>query len=162
MKKLLFVFVAALCFSFTAKAQLILGGGIGFGTTSDNKFSVYIAPEVGYHVSNYFSVGGKLSYQSGNNVFGIDPYVRGHFFKPAGLIRVMATVHAPFKFASNYFSCGCYFQPGISIRVANKARLELHVGAFGWGKVQSGDYVKSGWEAVVNGNTVTLGVVFDI
>lgn len=162
MKKIILLIALLGCFCFKAEAQWYLGGGIGFGTGSRNQLTVYIAPEVGYHFTHYFTLGGRLSYLSEYNQFGVDPYVRMDLIKPSSPVRVLAYLHAPFKFANNYYSCGVYLQPGISIRVGTNVRLECRAGAFGWGSVTTGTTKISGWEATVNGNNVAVGVVFSL
>jgi len=161
--KRILLFVALLgCFCFKAEAQWILGGSLGFGTSSGSQFSLYIAPEVGYHVTNNFTVGGRMSYRSGSNQFGLDPYVRWDVLKPESPVRILASFHAPMRFASDYFSYGFYLQPGISVSLGGNARLECHIGAFGWGAVSSGGYRTSSWQATVDSNNVSVGVVFSI
>jgi len=145
-----------------ARAQLCVGGGIGFGQGSDGKLTVNISPEVSYYVSNSFALGGRLSYYSGDNRFTVDPYIRWHMLKPSRIVRILATVHAPVAFASEYSSYGFYFQPGISFRLGSNVRLECHVGAFGWGSVKYADRTYSGWEARINSSNITFGVVFSI
>lgn len=159
MRKLLILAALLSLLSFTSRAQLYLGGGLGFGKGPENQFAIYIAPEVGCHLTGNFTLGGKLSYLSGWNRFGVDPYVRWNFLKPQSPVRILATVHAPLKFAPDYFSYGFYMQPGISVRLSQSVRLECHVGAFGWGSAKSGSTTVSGWEATINSNTITVGVV---
>jgi len=162
MKKIILLIALLGCFCFKAEAQWIFGGGFGFGASSSSNFSLYIAPEVGYRVTNNFTVGGRMSYRSGYNQFGLDPYIRWDMFKPESPVRILASFHAPMRFASDYFSYGFYFQPGISVGLGGKARLECHIGAFGWGSVTSGDIRTSSWQATVNSNNVSVGVVFSI
>jgi len=162
MKKLLLVIIAVVSVAFPARGQLYLGGGIGFGSDSQNKFMVRIAPEIGYWVNNTLTVGGRLSYQSGNNVFGVDPYIRLNILNYDSPIRLLATGHVPMTFASQYFSCGVFLQPGLSIRVSDSARLEFHIGNFGWRTTNSNGFIRSGWEATVNGNNISIGVVVGV
>jgi len=162
MKRILLLMILFVGACYSADAQWYFGGGLGFGKGSEGQFSVYIAPEAGYYLTNSLTVGGKLSYYSGYNQFGIDPYARWNFLKPTSPVRILATVHAPLKFASDYFSYGFYLQPGISIALGAKARLECHVGAFGWGSVKSGNISVSSWDATISSDNVTLGVVFAI
>jgi len=162
MKKIILLIALMGFLSMKAEAQWYLGGGLGFGTGPNNQFSIYVAPEVGYHFTNSFTIGGNLSYRSGYNIFGVDPYLRWHILKPESAVRIIASIHAPLKFASDYFAYGFFVQPGISIRVAPTARLECHVGAFGWGSATSGATKYSGWEASVNSNNISVGVVFAI
>ncbi len=162
MKKIILIIALLACFSAKSQAQWYLGGGIGFGTGSQNQLTVYVAPEVGYHFTNYFTLGGRLSYRSEYNQFGVDPYARMNILKPTSPVRILAYVHSPFKFANDYFSYGFYLQPGISINLGGNAWLECRAGAFGWGSVTYGSSRASGWEATVNGNNVAVGVVFSI
>lgn len=162
MKKIIIIVALLGFFCQKAEAQLILGGGLGFGTGPENQLSVYIAPEIGYYFTNYFALGTKLSYRSGYNQFGVDPYARFNILKPECPVRILATIHAPLKFASDYFSYGFYLQPGLSVRVAPTVRLECHVGAFGWGSVTYGSNKYSEWQASVNSNNISVGVVFSI
>jgi len=162
MKKILFAVIAILVFSVSSRAQWGFGGGFSLSVGSNEKLSVYVAPEVSYYFTNHFSLGTRLSYYSGNNSFGVDPYLRWNFLKPESVVRILATFHSPMSFTKDYFSYGVYFQPGISFRVGSNVRLECHIGTFGWGGTKSGEYNSAGWLFNISASTTSVGVVFTL
>ena len=71
----------------TEKSTLLLGGGVGFSSTSfsgGGSSSVFsLSPNIGYFFAENFAVGGMLDFQSGNgyNAWSIAPFVKGYFGK---------------------------------------------------------------------------------
>lgn len=160
-KFIIAVIAALLVGSTSANAQFYLGGGLGFGSTND-KFHISISPDLGYNLTNHFAVGGRLSYDSGVNRFGVTPYARLNILKRESLIRLMANLEAPFKWASNYSSRGIYLRPGLSVRVAPNIRIEGLFGYFGWGSVTSEGSTSNGWQYTIGSNSTSLGVVIGL
>lgn len=162
MRRIVLILVAALTCSVVSHAQLSLGGSFGLSNKVNGRFSVYIAPEISYSTSSYFTLGGRFIYRSGDDTFGVNPYLRWHIIGPSSPVRLLATIHAPMTFRQNYFGYGCYFQPGISIRLASTVFLQCHVGAFGWGGYKSAGQQHNKWSAVVNADNISVGIVFSI
>lgn len=159
-KKVIFriaVLAAALLFSYNAHAQLILGGNIGLSVAGDNRVGINIAPEVGYAINPYFTMGGLISYQSLYNTFGITPYVRTTPVSIKDIVRLHLSLTAPMRFAGSYQSYQLDVRPGISVRISGNVWIMAHIGAFGYEWVHNGAASSSGWIARVNGDTINIG-----
>lgn len=160
--RIVFAISLLLSVGTTVKAQIYVGGGLGFGVSQQEQLRIYIAPEVGWNVTNHFTLGGKLSYESGVNRFGLDPYVRLNILKRESVVRIMATVEAPFNWAKDYSSYGFFFRPGLSVRVSPTVRIEGHFGYFGWGSVTNYGATTQGWAYNISTNSINLGVVIGL
>lgn len=162
-RKLAAVF-AAIAISTCAQAQLYIGGHIGLTSGPNGTgLGVNIAPEVGYRVSNMFTVGGLVSYQSSISAFGVTPYGRLNAVTLGDRLRLFLEARVPFRFANDYQSYGFDIHPGIVFRIADRMSLMAHIGTFGYVYSRSSTQVLSnGWVARLDGNSITLGFCFDI
>lgn len=90
MKKLLFSLALVAGLGFVANAQtekstLLLGGGVGFSSTSisgGGSQSVFtLSPNVGYFFTDNFAAGAQftLASSSGTTIWSLAPFVRGYF-----------------------------------------------------------------------------------
>ena len=85
MKKVL-VFLFVVMAALSAKAQVYTGGSLAIWG-ADESFTFSVAPEVGYHLTDKWAVGGMLilQYAKANDVkvtgFAFSPYVRYTFFE---------------------------------------------------------------------------------
>ena len=161
MKRLIIVLLLMAGICTNAKAQWYFGGGFGFHAGSDSALYLNISPEAGYRFSDYFTAGGRLSYVSGYNRVGIDPYIRTYMLKRDCPVRIAMSVHTPVLLSREYTDYGIYIQPGISILTGANMRFECHFGAFGWGASRhNGMLTSSGWEASITGYNTSVGMLF--
>jgi len=163
MKRFLIILFLLAGISTNGMAQWYFGGSFGIHAGSNSPLSINIAPEAGYFISNNFTVGGRLSYTSYSNRFGIDPYARMYLLKNDSPVRLALSAHVPMYMGQGYFDYGFYLQPGISIATGPNLRFECHLGAIGWGASrQDGQLVSSGWQASISGTNTSVGVVFHL
>ena len=161
-KKILAV-MAAVMLAASARAQVFIGGNIGLSVGSGGSgVGINIAPEIGYHVNQYLTVGGLLSYQSRYNTFGATPYLRFNFVTIGDRVRLFVAATAPMRFAHEYRSFGANVRPGLTIRVAEKMALMVHVGTFGYQYVNSAGSISSGWIARLNSDNISVGFCIDL
>ncbi|NPD91333.1 porin family protein [Xylanibacter muris] len=95
MKKLMLM-IAFMAVTFSASAQVYIGGGIGFNSYKpyhhekadvDTKTTINLVPEIGYKLDDNMSIGLMLGYGHSkegdlkNDVFAIEPYIRYTFVK---------------------------------------------------------------------------------
>jgi hypothetical protein len=154
MKKIL-LSLAALALAATVKAQVWIGGEVGFTTNHTNgsdhsAIELNIAPDIGYSLSGNFSVAVALSYGHTNNgdgskygmpdmtlsnvnSYSIMPYTcytfakAGNFafFVISGLKHSIA--HAQ-GLESNFNKFGVFVIPAIAFSVSDKVTLASHIG----------------------------------
>lgn len=134
MKKALLV-IALVFMALTAKAQLYVGGAIGF-TSAGPAF--VLSPELGYDINDNMAVGGALGFEFGNGVFEFDiaPYFR-YYFADWGDVRFFAD--AQFEFAvvnvngaGTGTRWGVGIRPGIAFPVNDRFSLVAHVMQIGY------------------------------
>jgi len=148
MKKIfltLMVMVAAVA----ANAQVWVGGSLGFWNNGDAegyeqiKTSLEIAPEIGYDLSEDWSIAIGLEYalakpDKGDDVYGIgvNPYVRYNLLK-AGNFKFF--LDGGFEIAAidtgaddNYSAWGIGIKPGIAYSLNEKFSLVGHLGFLGY------------------------------
>lgn len=157
----IFLILALQFVPLMAGAQIYVGGHIGLATDGD-KLGVNLAPEVGYGVNQYLTVGGNISYHSLYNTFGVTPYARLHFLTLGNIARLYAEATAPMRFASGYQNYNLFLRPGVSLRLGDSVWLMATIGAFGYSWYNSGGVRSDGWYAKVDGNTVSIGFCFGI
>lgn len=161
MKRLIIVLLLLAGICSNARAQWYFGGGFGLHARSGSGLSLNISPEAGYRFSDFLTAGARLSYFSGYNSLGIDPYVRTYMLKRDSPIRLAMSVHTPVRVSRDCVDYGIYLQPGISVLTGGNMRFECHFGAFGWGGTrQNGMLASSGWDASITGYNTSVGVVF--
>ena len=143
---------AAVAVAATMNAQVYVGGGIGFQTTSqgDNTNTVIkLVPEIGYNLDENWAVGVALAYghtknsvETGGietsiktNVYGINPYARYTFAKfdkinlfVDGGLEYVHTKAGDNK--NNTFAIGV--KPGVAVNLNDKLSFVAHVGFLGY------------------------------
>lgn len=142
MKK--FLVILALSFmALTAKAQVYVGGGIGFDGAAANGQSTAvftINPEVGYNLDDNMAVGLGISlgFTDGVTVFSLDPYFR-YYFLDWGPLRLF--VDGNFNFTNTsvknaegaaHSTWGLGVLPGIAVPVNERWSVVGHVGRLGY------------------------------
>lgn len=155
-----FAIAALFCFisATGAKAQIILGGSIGFTPGRDGTgIGINLAPEIGYSFNDKIAAGGYISYQSRYNSFGITPYARWHFVGIGNRVRLFLCATAPMRFSSGYQSYGLNVRPGLTIRIADNVGIMAHIGTFGYNWEVSNNQMNSYWLARVNGDNISIG-----
>lgn len=140
MKKILLLTGLVLLFSFSARAQITLGGDISFSHNAREKLSSFsISPDIGYSIDDFF-VGVLLDFGQDRNVgegtvenhFGITPYVDYIFwtaeplsaFAEAGL--GISTVSDDGKPSS--LDWAPYLSLGVELEMAEHWSVQLVIG----------------------------------
>ena len=135
MKKLILL-IAAVAISFSAKAQLWAGGGIGFGVIANidgpSTVEFFVAPEVGYSLTNKLDVALEFDYglihanKATSHTVQVGPYVR---YTPFQWGRVSlfgeAAIHYLYSSAGALGRSGCNIQlrPGLLFDITDKWSL---------------------------------------
>ena len=151
MKKIMMT-LAAVCVAATMSAQVYVGGGVGFQTTSQDGNSetfFKLVPEIGYNLDENWAVGIAVGYgehkttlKSGNlkttakvKAFEIAPYARYTFAKfdkvnlfVDGTVDYLHTDNAGDK--NNTFSIG--LKPGVAVNLNDKLSFVAHAGFLGY------------------------------
>ena len=151
MKKIFF-FVLVAMMTMTVNAQVYVGGGVGFQTTSQDGNSetfFKLVPEIGYNLDENWAVGIAVGYgehkttlKSGNlkttakvKAFEIAPYARYTFAKfdkvnlfVDGTVDYLHTDNAGDK--NNTFSIG--LKPGVAVNLNDKLSFVAHAGFLGY------------------------------
>jgi len=144
MKKILMT-LAAVCVAATMNAQVYVGGGVGFGTTShdgNTKTSFKILPEIGYNLDENWAVGITFGYSQDKSyadvktkMFQVSPYVRYTFVKldkvnifVDGAVDYIHTAVDDAKV--NGFGIG--LKPGVAVNLNDKLSFVSHLGFLGY------------------------------
>ena len=151
MKKIFAVALVAMM-TLTVNAQVYVGGGVGFQTTSQDGNSetfFKLVPEIGYNLDENWAVGIAVGYgehkttlKSGNlkttakvKAFEIAPYARYTFAKfdkvnlfVDGTVDYLHTDNAGDK--NNTFSIG--LKPGVAVNLNDKLSFVAHAGFLGY------------------------------
>ena len=151
MKKI-FAFALVAMMTMTVNAQVYVGGGVGFQTTSQDGNSetfFKLVPEIGYNLDENWAVGIAVGYgehkttlKSGNlkttakvKAFEIAPYARYTFAKfdkvnlfVDGTVDYLHTDNAGDK--NNTFSIG--LKPGVAVNLNDKLSFVAHAGFLGY------------------------------
>lgn len=183
MKKLFLTLLVAVG-SLTASAQVYVGGSVGFWRDTDaNNTSLYIAPEVGYSLSDKWDLGLGLGYiytyegyetHAGDgikgNAFVVEPYGRWNYaeFGPVSLFLDMGFGIATFKTkgiddADTAWNIGV--KPGLKVSLAKQIDFVAHLGFLGYrGSDDDLDikvYGDDGFGFNFNSTSVTFGVYYN-
>ena len=154
MKKIL-LSLAALALAATVKAQVWIGGEVGFTTNHTNgsdhtAMELNIAPDIGYSLSGNFSVAIALGYShtsdvdgskygmtgmtlSNVNAFSINPYTCYTFVK-AGNFAFFVISGLKFRIAqaqgieNNFNQFSVTVIPAVAYSVSDKVTLASHIG----------------------------------
>ena len=151
MKKIFAVALVAMM-TMTVNAQVYVGGGVGFQTTSQDGNSetfFKLVPEIGYNLDENWALGIAVGYgehkttlKSGNlkttakvKAFEIAPYARYTFAKfdkvnlfVDGTVDYLHTDNAGDK--NNTFSIG--LKPGVAVNLNDKLSFVAHAGFLGY------------------------------
>lgn len=169
MKKIL-LFALVLVSAVAAKAQVYVGGELGFWHNNDEpkSTSFRIAPEVGYNFNENWAVGAVLGieYQKvGDNkatTFGISPYARYTYFQ-SGIVSLFvdggvdfAGVHADDE---TYTAFGIGFKPGVALNVTDNVSFVAHFGFLGYqtSDDEISEFVNKGFGFDFSGNKLSFG-----
>lgn len=174
MKKIfltLMVMVAAVA----ANAQVWVGGSLGFWNNGDaegsqTKTTFSIAPEVGYDLSEDWSIAIGLGYESAKpedgetvSAIAVNPYARYNILK-AGNFKFF--LDGGFEFGSvdtgeKYSTWGIGIKPGIAYSLNEKFSLVGHMGFLGYTDCDDeiGDLVQKGFGFSFD-NNISFGVYY--
>ena len=142
MKKL-FMTLAAAFVAVSMSAQVYVGGGLGFQSTShdgDSESFFTVVPEIGYSLDNNCAVGitlGYTNYKNEDTRFAIAPYYR-YGFAQLGKVNFFVDGTVYFEqykdksadLKTNTFGVG--LKPGASVNVSDKLTLATHFGFLGY------------------------------
>lgn len=160
MKKILIVTIALMLSAASAGAQVLIGGHIGFGTRADgNGLSLSLYPDISYRLNNNFVVGGQLSYRTGYNRLGVNPYLRCHL-KPFGtdVVTVFLSANLPCEFEGSASSVSLRLRPGFTVKVSENFYLVANIGYTGYTWTFNGRrLISSGWYSQFNQDSVNIG-----
>ncbi len=180
MKKL-FLMIAAAITAVSANAQVWMGGSLGFwnnsdATDGDIKTTFNISPEVGYNLSEDWSIAMAFSYEFAKydgdlDITGlsVNPYVRYNMVK-AGALSLF--LDGGFEIGSyeynsdyedkNYSAWGVGIKPGIAYSLNEDFCLVAHVGFLGYQDCDSkiANVIQRGF-GFKFANTLTFGVYYN-
>ena len=182
MKKIFAVALVAMM-SMAANAQVYLGGGIGFQTSSyDGNSETYftILPEIGYNLDENWAVGMTVGYGEARTkvdvlgvyvtdkvkTFQIAPYARYTFAKFSkvnlfvdGTVGYKHEDYAGIK--TNTFAIG--FKPGVAVNLNEKLSFVAHVGFLGYenDKVKDDDKSTNSFGIGLDGSNLNFGVYYN-
>lgn len=120
----------ALSFSFSAKAQFYLGGGIGGGYSSaSDSYVVNVTPEFGYSFNKRWDLGLEtgIGVTDGYAILSAVPYGR-YNFAIAGPVKFFAEARLAFKSIDGSFLFGFGLCPGITTSLNKKFSLGIRLG----------------------------------
>ena len=182
MKKIFAVALVAMM-TMTVNAQVYVGGGVGFQTTSQDGNSetfFKLVPEIGYNLDENWAVGIAVGYgehkttlKSGNlkttakvKAFEIAPYARYTFakfdkvnlFVDGGLDYVHTDVAGD---KTNSFAIG--LKPGVAVNLNDKLSFVAHVGFLGYqnDKVKGDDKSTNTFGLNLDGSNLSFGVYYN-
>ena len=171
MKKIMMT-LAAVAVAATMNAQVYVGGGVGFQTSSyDGNSETYfkIMPEIGYNLDENWAVGISVGYgetktkvkEEGITMtakvksFSVAPYARYTFAKfdkvnlfVDGGVEYVHTKSGDDK--NNQFAIG--LKPGVAVNLNDKLSFVAHVGFLGY------KYDKDDYEGAKAANTFGLDI----
>lgn len=155
------IILAFLLVTFSASAQFNIGGNIGL-RIRDSRLVLNISPDFGYRLNDSMVVGTYISYYTGADRFGVTPYYRWLFYPIGNNLKLFVTASAPMWFGEDYTSYGAIIRPGAAWRLAGRAYLAAHVGAFGYNMVKTSSGTSSGWVGQLDRDTVNIGLYFNL
>jgi len=182
MKKIMMT-LAAVAVAATMNAQVYLGGGIGFQTSSyDGNSETYftIIPEIGYNINENWAVGMTIGYGETKTKidfegikinekvksFSVAPYARYTFAKFDHVnLFVDGTVGYEYEnnagIKTNTFAIG--FKPGVAVNLNDKLSFVAHVGFLGYEneKVKGADKSTNTFGVNLNGSNLSFGVYYN-
>lgn len=141
MKKLIFT-LAIVVMAVSANAQFYLGGGLNIANKNDNT-TFSISPEVGYRITQLWSVGAVLGYSHWGtdlkmNSWSVEPYARFSYFNQGvvslfldGGVEYVSTKSSA-RDASVVEGFGVGIKPGIKVQISRNVSLISRFGFAGW------------------------------
>ncbi len=183
MKKIMMT-LAAIAVAATMNAQVYVGGGVGFATSSNDgntDTSFKIIPEIGYNLDDNFAVGIAFGYAQNKStkkvagvetsvtdkIFEINPYLRYTFLK---LDKVNVFVDGGLTYVhndnagtkTNTFGIG--LKPGVAVNLNEKLSFVTHFGWLGYtnSKVDvDGAKATNTFGLDLDGNNLTFGLYYN-
>jgi outer membrane autotransporter protein len=179
MKKIFAIALVAMM-TMTANAQVYVGGGIGFQTSSNDgnsETTIKILPEIGYNLDENWAVGIAVGYGENqtkingvkvkNKVFEVAPYARYTFVK---LDKINVFVDGTVDYAhadadglkSNSFGVGV--KPGVAVNLNDKLSFVTHFGFLGYqyDKLDvDGAKATNTFGFDLDGNNLTFGLYYN-
>ena len=153
MKKIFAVALVAMM-TMTANAQVYVGGGIGFQTSSNDgnsETTIKILPEIGYNLDENWAVGIAVGY--GENQTKINVFVDG----------TVDYAHADADgLKSNSFGVGV--KPGVAVNLNDKLSFVTHFGFLGYqyDKLDvDGAKATNTFGFDLDGNNLTFGLYYN-
>lgn len=182
MKKIMMT-LAAVAVAATMNAQVYVGGGVGFQTSSyDGNSETYfkIMPEIGYNLDENWAVGISVGYGEAKTKvkeegvtmtakvksFSVAPYARYTFAKfdkvnlfVDGTVGYQYEDYAGTKV--NTFGVG--LKPGVAVNLNDKLSFVAHVGFLGYEneKVKGADKSTNSFGLSVDGSNLSFGVYYN-
>ena len=131
MKKLIITLFAVLAMTFSAKAQMYVGGMVGLGISSSGGGTVLtLSPEVGYDFNSKIGAGVLLELQGSPFTWSLNPYFRWKFAQ-LGKATFLSDFMASFGGFENVFTWGIHAMPGISFEITDKVSFVTRVASIG-------------------------------
>ena len=174
MKKLLTTFVVAILATVSVKAQVYVGGGVGFASI-DDETTYKIVPEIGYSLNQNWALGISLGISKGPAVFGLDsdcaeqievtPYARYTFFRSGDFSVFCDGVFQYISYKADGegigHSIGIGVMPGLAYNVS-KFTFAAHVGYLGYSnfKPKYGNGVDA-FGLALDGRSITVGAYYN-
>ena len=123
MKKILITLIALMAVAFSAKAQLYVGGSVGFGVVSGGgttSASWNLTPEVGYDFNEKIAAGASLNL-TGTHQFAwsLNPYFRWKFAN-LGTAHFLSDFMVSAGTSGSVFTWGISANPGVSFDLTDK------------------------------------------
>lgn len=167
MKKLIILLFALVLLSTPARAQLMLGGHVGFNRdTKENSTEISIRPDVSYEIGKWaFGVFLELQFYRykgtvANNMIGISPYVQYTLFKN-DFIYVFMEGGVPYSLRTfsdqktpTQVQWSPYIGPGLGINLTDHWSLS---GTFG--KLEYNTYNRT-FNLSMDATAVSLGMFY--
>ena len=172
--------LAAVAVAATMNAQVYLGGGIGFQTSSyDGNSDTYftIMPEIGYNLDENWAVGMTVGYGENKlkikgagtskvKSFMIAPYARYTFAK-FDKVNLFVDGTVGYKHENedgtkiNTFGIG--LKPGVAVNLNDKLSFVAHVGFLGYEneKVKGDSKSTNSFGLDLSGNNLSFGVYYN-
>lgn len=180
MKKFLFLAIAAVM-TLGASAQSnkwYAGGQLTFGKTTESvsglkTTQVTVLPELGYNMTDNFSVGAQLGVQyrkaggEEKTVFQVNPYARYTYYKYERInLFVDGGVDLGIGRAdgSTAVQFGIGFRPGVSFDINDKFSLVAHVGFLGYqggNRAAKDNGAPENWGLNLNSNNIMFGFYYN-
>lgn len=171
MKKF-FLTLALVVAATAANAQVWIGGELGAWRDYDaNTTQLNVRPEVGYNLSDKWSLGLALGYKYNydkgvkSNTVEVNPYARFTYakFGPVSLFLDGGFAFGVEKFKGggdgNNWEVG--IKPGLAVSLNEKLGFVTHVGFLGWRDHEYGNARDNGFGLKLSGYDLMFGVYYN-